>query len=226
MNASTATSMLALRDADPALGVDTAALCPDWQSILSRLTVEAESAPRPSRDWRRRPTRYWRLALAGAVVVAAAISASVVSWPWSQRGPGVVAYGVTKQSNGTVAVRVSLAHPLLPQDLQSQLRAEGVFAVVLVESAPGTCSEPAPTTIPSSSSVLSFPTTIARGEGFVVDPAAIPAGAVLVVGLPQRGSIPAGTPPVAGLWVTFSTPSCIGQVVTGPARPTDVSPTN
>jgi hypothetical protein len=235
MSVSTADSMRALRAADPAIGVDVATLCPDWESILAELTIDdAATEPRragPARPARQRrlPTPRWRLTFIAAAVAVAAIVAGAVNWPWSEHGPTAVAYGVTKRSDGSVAVRVSLTHPLRAPELQSRLRAAGVSALVLVESAPGTCTEPAPTTVPSTGQIISLPDNIAHGEGFVITPTGIPAGAVLVIAFPPVAALPAGTSAIAGLWVTREPPSCIASVVTGsasaPSVSTDGSPT-
>jgi hypothetical protein len=227
MSTSITSSMVALRAADPADQSAAAALAPDWLSVLARLdayetagtdeTAGADATVRRAAAWgerSRRRIRRVRLAAAGVMVVAAATFAGVVAWPGSGHGPAAVAYGVTRQSDGTVTVRRSPTHPFTSTDLQAQLRAAGVPADVLAESPAGTCTEPLPDAVPTAGRVITFPSTISRGEGFLIHPAAIPAGAVLVVVLPPiatTGASSTVTPAFAGLYVTVTAPTCVGE---------------
>lgn len=217
MSPSTTASMLALRDADPVADRDLTALVPDWDVLQAQLLDdEADDADRAPRSSRRPvvrvPRRRWRLAVAGLAVAAAIVVAGVVAWPWSGSGPAAVAYGVTKQSDGTVAVRLSTTQPLTPADLQARLRAAGVPAVVLEVSAPGTCATPYPNNGEPAGRIISFPSNISRTEGFVVNPTAIPSGDFLFVALPsaaERAAFANGGPAYAALSITADPPACV-----------------
>jgi hypothetical protein len=211
--------MVALRAADPADDMDVAALALDWQTMLARIDADAaviDPVGRAvvGRGRARQRTRRLRLAGAAVLVACAAIFVGVIAWPGSGQGPSSVAYGVTREPDGTVAVRRSPTQPFTSADLQSQLRAAGVPADVLVVSPAGACAEPPPSTVASVGQVITYPSTISRGDGFVIHPAAIPAGAVLVVVLPAitRGQVNfRATPAFAGLYVTLSAPTCVAE---------------
>jgi hypothetical protein len=217
--------MTALREADPANDLDLAPLVPTWSSVLAAIDADAgEPVGRPVVRAGRVGQRARRVRLAAvAVVVAAAVAVvGVIAWPGSGHGPTSVAYGVTREADGTVAVRRSPNQPFTSTELQSQLRAAGVPADVLVESPAGTCNEPPPKAVPSAGHVITYPSTISRGDGFLIHPAAIPDGAVLVVVLPPittSGASSTVTPAFAGLYVTLNAPTCV-------ATPAEAGPTS
>lgn len=230
MNAAVATSMRALRAADPAADVDVRAYAPTWAEIAAEIDAALDAglggisdlggadAPRSARS-ARRPVRRWRLAIATLAAAAALVVVSVIAWPWSSGGPGSVAYGVTTQADGTVAVRVSVTRPLSADDLQARLRAAGVPAFVLVQSA--SCTEPAVVGVQLQRPVITYPADISRAEGFAIDRSAIPADTVLLVELPPAAA--AGQKPAAvsfaGLFVTAHAPGCVAAPAPAPITP-------
>lgn len=156
-----------------------------------------------------------------AAVSAAAIAADVVTWPWSHGGAEAIAYGVTKQGDGSVEVRAHWDDVKDPAALQAQLRAAGVPVSVLVESPSGICDEPRQDGTRAGASVIDV--RIDRNgpekdDAFVIRPALLPAGSTVVIALPFPGEVEGS---FVGLWVTDQKPpTCIPQSqMRGPAAP-------
>lgn len=221
MSASITSSMASLQAADPAVDIDVAALAPDWESVVAAIDADVVGDAElvtgrqlPGRERARRRSRRVRLAAAAVTVAVAATVVGAIAWPQSDHRPTLVAYGVTRKSDGTVAVRRSPTQPFTSTDLQAQLRAAGVPAAVLTESPAGACSEALPIGVPSAGPVITYPSDISRGDGFLIHPDVIPAGAVLIVVLPPittSGVRSTTTPAFAGLYVTLVVPTCVAK---------------
>lgn len=163
-----------------------------------------------------------------AAVSAAAIAADVVTWPWSHGGAESIAYGVTKQGDGSVEVRAHWADVKDPAALQAQLRAAGVPVSVLVESPSGACDEPRQDGTRAGASVIDVRVDRSgpqKDDAFILRPALLPPGSTVVIALPFPGEVEGS---FVGLWVTDQKPpTCIPQSqMRGPAVPApDTVPT-
>ncbi|HZD69882.1 MAG TPA: hypothetical protein VFA45_13535, partial [Actinomycetes bacterium] len=116
MTAKLETALSRLRNADPAAAtpLDAQGEDPHARAMLTEIlhTSGDRAVAVPNRTRR----RAHRLALAGAVVAALALSAvaGVVSMPWSHGRVSSAAYAVTKHADGTVGVTIhwnQLRHP-------------------------------------------------------------------------------------------------------------------
>jgi hypothetical protein len=251
MSIDMATSLLALRAADPAGDVDVTALVPDWSSVLAAIDSDIETlavhgrglaraskrskrsrlagparSGRPVRLVRPRARRL-RLAVVTLVVAAVAVFVGVIAWPGSGHGPSSVAYGVTRLSDGTVTVRRAPKQLFTATGLQSQLRAAGVPADVLALSPPGACSEPLPVGVASVQPIVTHPSNLNPAEGFLIHPASIPPGAVLVLVLltGTPGGAASTSPWFAGLYVTLNPPTCVAPSdASQPSSPGSATP--
>jgi hypothetical protein len=162
---------------------------------LKAMVVE-NPAPEPIAGRRRRP--YVITAAAAALVAAAA----AVLVPALVGHGGSSAYAVTRHSGGTVSLTVRGLIPH-PGAMQNDLRAAGARPVSVISATGyrGSC-HPAAQNLPLPSGLL-------RGTGpnaFVIDPARLPTGAVLIAQVPTKSGTPDrvsislsrdGTPPCA-----------------------------
>ncbi len=139
------TALSRLRNADPAAAtpVDLLGTDPHALAMLTQILGSAgdHSLAQPNRTRHRRGRR---LAIAGALVAAMAVTAvaGVVAMPWSDGQVSSAAYAVTRNADGTVDVTVRWRQLHDPDALNAQLRQAGVRAAVMLYSAPGQCRTP------------------------------------------------------------------------------------
>lgn len=166
--------------------------------LLAELTamVVENPAPEPIPHRRRRP---YVLGAAAAALVGAAAAVLV---PALVGHGGSSAYAVSRESGGTISltVRGMIPHP---GAMQHDLQAAGAHPVAVVSATgyPGRC-HPAAQNLP-------MPAGLLRGTGpnaFVIDPARLPSGSVLIAQVPTKSGAPErvsislsrdGTPPCA-----------------------------
>jgi len=169
---------------------------------LKVLVAERRDNPPPIELSSRRRGVRRPVLLAGVAAVVAAAAAAVVLPSVLSGGHGAPsAYAVSRQSGGTVALTVRGLIPN-PVGMQSALRAAGAGPVrVVAVGQPGRC-HPAAENQPMPAGLLSG----TAPNAFIIDPAKLPAGDVLIVvvpthsGAPERVSISLsrdGTPPCA-----------------------------
>jgi hypothetical protein len=165
--------------------------------LLAELTAMVVENPAPEPIVRRR--RPYVLGAAAAALVGAVAAVLV---PALIGHGGSNAYAVTRHSGGTVSLTVRGLIPH-PGAMQHDLRAAGAKPVSVISATgyTGRC-HPAAQNLP-------MPAGLLRGTGpnaFVIDPARLPAGAVLIAQVPTKSGTPErvsislsrdGTPPCA-----------------------------
>jgi hypothetical protein len=167
--------------------------------LLADLTAMVVENPTPEPIAHRSRGPYVLGAAAAALVAAAA----AVLVPALVGHGGTSAYAVTRDSGGTISltVRGMIPHP---GAVQHDLRAAGAGPVSVVSATgyTGRC-HPATQNLP-------MPTGLLHGTGpnaFVIDPARLPTGTVLIAQVPTKSGTPDrvsislssdGTPPCAG----------------------------
>jgi hypothetical protein len=153
---------------------------------LTALVADQSQQPAPT-DLvaRRRGVRRPVLLVGAAAAVVAAAAAVVLPSVLSGGHGAASAYAVTRQSGGTIALTV---RGLIPNTgvMQSDLRAAGAGPVRVVSASDhGSCH-------PGSEN-LPMPAGLLRGTGpnaFVIDPARLPAGDVLIASVPTHSGAP------------------------------------
>jgi hypothetical protein len=158
---------------------------------------------------------------ASAAVAALAVLAtsfSVIDWPGSDGATASAAYAITKKSDGSVGVVVRWNELKDPASLQADLRAAGVPAAVIVESAPGGCSVRPPRTIDVGIGLLTNerPTS---GQAFTINPRVLPAATTIVLDVPASAG-PSGSAGIqfVALYATDQpAPACLASKSQGSA---------
>lgn len=217
----------ALSAADPARDHDLAKLRPDLEDILRKVQNPPTAAnliqvdAPPDHHRRRSPIRI----LVAAAVIAAIGAGGILGWPWSNSAHGPTAYGVTKGPDGSVTVLIKRSTGYDPTKMQQQLQAAGVRAIVMAQSPTGQCPLPIPEGIPVDPPVfLDTPYDPAQVTLYIIDPAAVPDGATVLIQVAFAGEAGIAVTgfPLMGL-VTKQVPRCVPQSIFGPGDPV---PTN
>ncbi len=206
-------ALLALRDADPAAGVDVAAIAPDWATVSAAM-VDAGAGPeversRPSGRFGA-PSGSRKLRVA---VVGPRSSPRRSSPAWSPGPDRASRNRWLTASRSATASCWSDCRPAIRCRPCNCRRGYSEWAC------PQSCSRSyCPANAPRrrrsecrlKHPVVSFPSSIGRGEGFAINPAAIPSGDVLLVELPPAdGPQFDGGSFYAGLVVTADPPACV-----------------
>lgn len=188
MTASQSQALSRLRRADPAAaatgGVELDQAVPVEVRRAAPAPLLAATGPEGRAGGRRAVPR---LVLVGAAA-AFALVAATVRMPWAdhEAPPVASAYAVSTEADGTVLVAVRWSELSDPAGLQAALRGQNVPAVVLVESAPGTCRQPPQDGIAlGSDAVVPMAAATAGEDRFALRPRSLPAGSTLVMGIPR-----------------------------------------
>ncbi|MGP4087848.1 hypothetical protein [Streptomyces sp. KR55] len=169
-------------------------------ALLTSVAAEARPAPRRTRTVRLRLP----LAVAGvAAGVAAAVALPVLSLPGhGAQTIGSSAYAVTKESDGTLLLRLDSRDGL--EGFQKALDELGVPATALEPSA--ACTEPRPEAIPGASTGLRGAEKGDPPNSVRIDPDGLPDNGHLLL---TAGFAPDGRMAVLAVSVVKDIPSCL-----------------